>query len=208
MIAVTGGFVTTVFGLRVSSRSAAPAVLLSLLALVAWLVAARRSGEVTGDLHARMHWLAMRSRLDRRRVAALAAAIAALFHSFSATGADASGYLSYTAMLLDGALLRQSRWRRSRHGRIVRRRWHRLAGAQRRSRGCRCQPTRLACRCCWRRFTQSAVLSPHPSSCRWPWPWRSGRQERSRIVSPARRQRSSRRCGWRPVPSHRLNRCR
>ena len=106
MIAVTGGFVTTVFGLRVSSRSAAPAVLLSLLVLVAWLVAARRSGEVTGDLHAADQWLAMRSGWIVASVAALAASIAALFHSFSATGADASGYLSYTALLLDGALLR------------------------------------------------------------------------------------------------------
>jgi hypothetical protein len=105
-IGVTGGFVTTVFGLRVSSRSAGPAVLLSLVALLAWLVAARRSGAVTADLHAADRWLAMRSGWIVAGVAALAASVAALFHSFSATGADASGYLSYTALLLDGALLR------------------------------------------------------------------------------------------------------
>jgi hypothetical protein len=105
-IAVTGGFVTTVFGLRVSSRSAAPAVLLSLLALAGWLVAARRSGEVTGDLHAADRWLATRSGWIVAGLAGIAASIAVLFHSFSATGADASGYLSYTALLVDGALLR------------------------------------------------------------------------------------------------------
>jgi hypothetical protein len=83
-----------------------PAFVLALVALVAWLVAARRSGEVDGDLAAAEGVIAHRSGWLVAAVTGLAAGVAAYFHTFSATGADASGYLSYTALLIDGALRR------------------------------------------------------------------------------------------------------
>ncbi|HUE89924.1 MAG TPA: hypothetical protein VMO26_27920 [Vicinamibacterales bacterium] len=106
MIVVTGGFVTTAFGLRVSSRSPVPAVVLAFVTLVIWIGVARRSGAVASDLAAADRWIARRNAMLVVLVAGLAAGVAAVFHTFSATGADASGYLSYTALLLDGALWR------------------------------------------------------------------------------------------------------
>jgi hypothetical protein len=106
LIMVTGGFVTTLVGLRLSSRSPVPALLLALTTFVAWLVMALRAGAAIRDLHASDRWIAAHSGWLVVVVAGLAATAAAFFHTFSATGADASGYLSYTALLLDGALRR------------------------------------------------------------------------------------------------------
>ena len=106
MVAGTGGLVTTVLGVRISSRSPVPAFVLSLTALITWFVAARWSGAVTRDLQAADRWVASHVAWVTGTVAGLAAIASALCHSFSATGADASGYLSYTALLLDGTLLR------------------------------------------------------------------------------------------------------
>jgi hypothetical protein len=106
MVAVTGGFVTTVLGVRVSSRTPTPAFVLSVVSLLTWFLAARRSGAVTGDLLTADRALTQHSTWIVGLVAGAAALVAVRFHSFSATGSDASGYLSYTALLLDGALLR------------------------------------------------------------------------------------------------------
>jgi hypothetical protein len=105
-VAVTGGFVTTVSGVRISARSPVPALVLALAFLLTWGVAARRAGAVTSDLAAADRWIVRQSPRLVVAIAILAAGVAARFHSFSATGADASGYLSYAALLLDGALLR------------------------------------------------------------------------------------------------------
>lgn len=106
IVLVTGGFVTTAFGLRISARSPVPAFVLALISLAAWIAGARRSGALTSDVAAVDRWLAARVAWVVAAAAMIAAGTAAVFHSFSATGADASGYLSYTALLLDGALVR------------------------------------------------------------------------------------------------------
>ena len=106
MVVVTGGFVTTVLGVRVSSRSPVPALVLALISLIAWFAAARRLGAVKSDVEAVDRWVGAHVAWLVAGIATLAAGTAAMFHTFSATGADASGYLSYSALLLDGALLR------------------------------------------------------------------------------------------------------
>jgi hypothetical protein len=106
MVAATGGFVTTVLGVRVSSRSPVPAFVLSLVSLLAWFMAARRSGAVTADVLAVDRTLAQRTAWVVGIIAGLGAVLAVSFHSFSASGADASGYLSYAALLVNGALRR------------------------------------------------------------------------------------------------------
>lgn len=106
MVVLTGGFVATVLGVRVSSRSPVPAVVLALVSCIAWFAAARRCGAVTTDVEAVDRWVAAHVAWLVAGIAALAAGTAAMFHTFSATGADATGYLSYTALLLDGALRR------------------------------------------------------------------------------------------------------
>ena len=106
MVAATGGFLTTVLGWRVSSRSPVPALWLASASLLVWFLAARRADATSGDLLSLERWVGSHGGAVAAVTAALAAATALVFHSFSATGSDASGYLSYTALLLDGALLR------------------------------------------------------------------------------------------------------
>jgi hypothetical protein len=106
MVAVTGGFATTVAGLRVSSRSPIPALVLAFLALLSWFLAARRARAVTSDLVTADRWMISHGAWLVGVTAGVAAITAVSFHTFSATGADASGYLSYAALLLDGRLMR------------------------------------------------------------------------------------------------------
>ena len=106
MIAATGGVVATVLGVRVSSRSPATAFALSLVFALAWAVTARRIGALTSDLAVADQWIANNSARLVIAMAILAAVVTAVFHSRSVIGADASGYLSYTALLLDGGLVR------------------------------------------------------------------------------------------------------
>jgi hypothetical protein len=104
---VTGGFVTTALGLRISSRTPGPALLLGGLCAAAWFAMARRRGAVTADLARVEEWISRRWLWLVAAIAVLAALAATRYHAFSATGSDASGYLSYTKLLLDGQLMRE-----------------------------------------------------------------------------------------------------
>jgi hypothetical protein len=104
-ILVSGGFVASIFGVRVSARSPAPALIGAIALLIAWIVVARRAQLLSADLVAAHRWLTHRATAVVMVIAILAAAAATSFHSFSAAGSDASGYLSQTAMLQQGDLV-------------------------------------------------------------------------------------------------------
>ena len=97
IVAVSGGFRTTVGGLRISARSPLPILVVALLNASMWYSAARRQHSIAADLEA--IWIGI-NRYAPRIIAAFAVAIAivtATFSTRSAAGADASGYLSETA---------------------------------------------------------------------------------------------------------------
>ena len=94
VIAVSGGFRTTVGGFRVSMRSPLAASIGGLLVAGAWLVLARRAQAVTADLEASWQFLERHASRFIGGVALIAAIVAATFATRSAAGADASGYLS------------------------------------------------------------------------------------------------------------------
>ncbi len=98
LIAVSGGFVASVGGVRVSARSwSLPAAAAATL-LLAWIASAWRSSGIRDDLAWFGSWL----ETNGQRVAfaiSLCACLAALwFATYSANGADASGYLSQAEM--------------------------------------------------------------------------------------------------------------
>jgi hypothetical protein len=99
LIAVTGGFRTTVGGFRVSMRSPLAAGAGALLAGVAWFLIARRDKTIAADLEA--WWLAIERHATRLIgiLALVAAIVASTFATRSAAGADASGYLSQAQRL-------------------------------------------------------------------------------------------------------------
>jgi hypothetical protein len=101
---VTGGFVTTMAGFRISARSPFPAAAIAASAAVGWMALALRTRTVAQDLCDVDAWAGTHARAIVGVTAALAAAAAIAFNSFSATGADASGYLSHAAMLSQGKL--------------------------------------------------------------------------------------------------------
>jgi hypothetical protein len=105
-LVATGGFVATIGDMRVSARSPAAAAVTALTAAAAWLMMAVRARAVRADLTAAEVWLARRSHAIVLIVAGLAAAVAVHHQTFSAAGADASGYLSQAAMLAEGRLTR------------------------------------------------------------------------------------------------------
>ena len=98
VLAVSGGFRTTVGGFRISARSPLAASIAALLAGAAWYAIARRSGAIAADLAAA--WRALERNATRiiGTVALVAAIIASVFATRSAAGADASGYLSQAQM--------------------------------------------------------------------------------------------------------------
>jgi hypothetical protein len=98
ILAVSGGFRTTVGGLRISMRSPAPIGILAVMSAVLWFVSARKDDAVSGDLEAA--WLAIERHAPQLIVviALSSAAVAAAFSTRSAAGADASGYLSQAEM--------------------------------------------------------------------------------------------------------------
>lgn len=103
VIAVSGGFRTTVGGFRISARSPLPALALAGLALGAWYVSARRHRAVTADLesawrgcHHHTIWIG--------GIAAASTALVLASATHSAAGADASGYISESAMFARGQL--------------------------------------------------------------------------------------------------------
>jgi len=98
LLAVSGGVRATVGGFRISARSPVPAAVLAAVAAGAWWALARRARSVASDLESA--W----SRLERHSpsavliVAVLSGGVAAIFATNSASGADASGYLSQSLL--------------------------------------------------------------------------------------------------------------
>ena len=101
-----GGFVVAPRGMRVSARSPIPAAVLALGALLVWAVLARRAQAASADLTGADAWLRRHAHAFVVAIAGLAAAVSLNFQTFSAAGADASGYFSQAAMLADGRLTR------------------------------------------------------------------------------------------------------
>jgi hypothetical protein len=104
LLAVSGGMRFTVGGLRVSARSPLAPSLAAIAMLAVWMWLASRRHEAGNDLTA--FW----SGLDRSAwtivagLAAVSAGMAMAFGTFTAVGADASGYLSQAAMWAAGRL--------------------------------------------------------------------------------------------------------
>ena len=102
VLAVSGGFRTTVGGFRISARSPLAASVAALIAGAAWWFLARRERLAAADLEAL--WLGIERHSSRLigAIALVAAIVAASFATRSAAGADASGYLSQAAMWARG----------------------------------------------------------------------------------------------------------
>jgi hypothetical protein len=104
LLAVSGGFRFTVGGLRVSAHSPLTPSLAAIAMVAGWAWLAARRGLAAHDL------TAIESSIDRAGwpivigVAAASAGMAIAFGTFSAAGADASGYLSQAAMWAAGRL--------------------------------------------------------------------------------------------------------
>ena len=105
VLAVSGGFRTTVGGFRISVRSPLAASIASLIAGGAWLALARRDRAIAADLEAAWRSLERNASRIIGVVGLIAAIVAATFATRSAAGADASGYLSQAEMWSDGAWL-------------------------------------------------------------------------------------------------------
>jgi hypothetical protein len=103
---VTGGFVTTLFSIRLSARSPLPAFLIAAAATGLWLLATARRGHLALELERLDARWAARWKSVVLATALTAATVSGVFHTFSATGSDASGYLSYSRLLLEGRLTR------------------------------------------------------------------------------------------------------
>jgi hypothetical protein len=98
VLAVSGGFRTTVGGFRISARSPLATSIAALITGGWWLYLARRERSIAADLET--SWSAIERNASRLIgvVALIAAIVAATFATRSAAGADASGYLSQAAM--------------------------------------------------------------------------------------------------------------
>lgn len=106
-LAATGGFVADVAGVRLSARSPATAAVAGAVALLAWVAVAGRRRAWGADLAAVTAAVERRASAAIVTIALLAGAASIGFGTFSASGADASGYLSEAAMLASGDLSRQ-----------------------------------------------------------------------------------------------------
>jgi 4-amino-4-deoxy-L-arabinose transferase-like glycosyltransferase len=104
VLAVSGGFRTTVGGFRISARSPLAASIAALLAGAAWFALARRDSAIAADLAAAWHALERNASRLIGVVALIAAIVAATFATRSAAGADASGYLSQARLWSWGLL--------------------------------------------------------------------------------------------------------
>jgi hypothetical protein len=102
LLAVSGGVRASVGGLRISARSPLPAAALAVVAAGAWWVLARRARTVAADLDAAWSALELRSQPAIILIALLSGAVAANFATNSASGADASGYLSQARLWEQG----------------------------------------------------------------------------------------------------------
>jgi hypothetical protein len=103
VIAVSGGFRTTVGGFRLSVRSPLATSIAALIAGAWWFFLARRERAIATD--SEQVWQALERHASRLigLVALTAAIVAAAFATRSAAGADASGYLSQAKLWSDGA---------------------------------------------------------------------------------------------------------
>jgi hypothetical protein len=103
VLAVSGGFRTTVGGLRISMRSPLPIAILSVILFAIWYVTARREASVARDLDCA--WAGLNRHSTFVAATALAAVVmTGVFATSSAAGADASGYISEAWMLGSGRL--------------------------------------------------------------------------------------------------------
>jgi hypothetical protein len=103
LLAVSGGFRTTVGGLRISMRSPLPIAILSVILFAIWYVTARREASVARDLDCA--WAGLNRHSTFVAATALAAVVmTGVFATSSAAGADASGYISEAWMLGSGRL--------------------------------------------------------------------------------------------------------
>jgi len=105
LLAVSGGFRVTVGGLRLSARSPLPAALAALAALASWYFFARRSNSVSPDLDEAWRLLDRRSPAITLAIAIASGAVAGLYATFAAAGADASGYVSEAKLFTEGRLV-------------------------------------------------------------------------------------------------------
>ncbi|HXG86974.1 MAG TPA: hypothetical protein VNJ02_01455 [Vicinamibacterales bacterium] len=105
-LVLTGGFATSIMGVRVSARSPGSAIGAAVILALAWLMAAYRAGGVVDDLGRIEIGLQRRAPLVVLAVALCASGLALRFFSVSAGGADASGYLSHAEMWTTARLTR------------------------------------------------------------------------------------------------------
>lgn len=103
ILAVSGGFRTTVGGLRISARSPLPIAFLALINFTVWLSQARRANAVASDCDRIWQALQRHSRFTVA-IALISGALAFTYATRSAAGADASGYVSEAAMFARGEL--------------------------------------------------------------------------------------------------------
>ncbi len=104
LLAVSGGFRVAAGGLRLSARSPLPAAIAALTALASWYVLARRSNRVAIDLDDAWRLIEGRSSIITVSIAIVSGLVAALYSTYAAAGADASGYLSEARLLAEGRL--------------------------------------------------------------------------------------------------------
>jgi hypothetical protein len=99
-VAVSGGFRTTVGGLRISMRSPLPIAILAFINFTVWLSWARRAQAIESDLEGAWRRIERHSKFVFG-IALATATVAAVFSTRSAAGADASGYLSQAVAWTD-----------------------------------------------------------------------------------------------------------
>ena len=97
LLAVSGGVRATVGGFRISARSPIGASVAAIVAALLWWALARRAKAVDSDLESAWSNLERHSSPIMVGVAAVSGIVATVFATNSASGADASGYLSEAA---------------------------------------------------------------------------------------------------------------
>ncbi len=108
ILAVSGGFRTTVGGLRISARSPLPIAFLAFINGSLWYMRARREDAIASDLESAWNACNRHSR-PILAIAIASASVAAIFATRSAAGADASGYVSQARMFAAAELSHDDR---------------------------------------------------------------------------------------------------
>ena len=106
VLAATGGLQISFADIRFSARSPQAALIGALVLALAWLALAWRTRAAVSDLRALDRFVAANGQRLAVILATIAGGAAVAFHTFSAAGADASGYLSEAVMLAQGRLTR------------------------------------------------------------------------------------------------------